>query len=125
MKIDAARIDSFLKSPATSVVLLHGPDSGLVAERGLALARGVEGAMHDPFRFAELHNPDGSMLLAEATAASLTGGRRVIRVRDAHDTLVKPLESLVKSGTDSLVILEAGELTAKSKLWPKNPPPSR
>ena len=116
MKIDAGRIDGFLKAPAAPIVLLFGPDAGLVAERGLALVRSVDGAMHDPFRFAELHNPDAETLLAEATAASLTGGRRVVRVRDAHETLLKAVETLAKNPPDALVILEAGELTGKSKL---------
>jgi DNA polymerase-3 subunit delta len=116
MKLDPNRIDGFLKSPTTPIVLIFGPDSGLVAERGLALARSVEGAIHDPFRFTELHHPDPGTFLAEATAASLTGGRRVVRVRDAQEALVKPLETLLKSPPDALIILEAGELTAKSKL---------
>ena len=48
MKIDAGRIDAFLKDPTTPVVLIFGPDSGLIAERGLALVRSVEGALNDP-----------------------------------------------------------------------------
>ncbi len=116
MKLDAGRVDAFLKAPSAALVLLHGPDAGLVAERGLALARSVEGALHDPFRFAELSNPSPDALLAEASAASLTGGKRVVRVRDAHEPLVKSLENLTKTPPDALVILEAGELTAKSKL---------
>jgi DNA polymerase-3 subunit delta len=116
MKIDTGRIDAYLKSPAHPLVLIFGPDSGLVAERGLTLARSIEGAVHDPFRFAELHNPDAATFLSEATAASLTGGKRVVRVRDAAESLLKPIESLLKSPPDSLIILEAGELTAKSKL---------
>ncbi|OYV33893.1 MAG: DNA polymerase III subunit delta [Rhodospirillales bacterium 20-64-7] len=116
MKLDAGRIDAFLKNPTAPVVLIYGPDAGLVAERGLALLRAVPGAAADPFRFAELHNPDPASLLSEATAASLTGGRRVVRVRDAHDTLAKPVETLLQAPPDALVILEAGELTAKSKL---------
>lgn len=116
MKIDSGRIDAFLKSPNLPLVLLHGPDAGLVAERGLILARGVEGAMQDPFRFAELMNPAADTLLAEAMAAALTGGRRVVRVRDVHESHVKPLETLIKNPPEALVILEAGELTAKSKL---------
>jgi len=116
MKLDAARVDGFLKNPSTAIVLIHGPDAGLVAERGLALVRGVPGAAADPFRFAELQNPDAATLLSEATAASLTGGRRVVRVRDAGEALAKPLETLLKTPPDSLVILEAGDLTPKSKL---------
>lgn len=116
MKLDAGRVDAFLKAPSVNLVLLHGPDGGLVAERGLVLARAVKGALHDPFRFAELSNPSPDTLLAEASAAALTGGQRVVRVRDARETLVKAMESLVKSPPDALVILEAGELTPKSKL---------
>jgi DNA polymerase-3 subunit delta len=116
MKIDAGRVDGFLKNPSTPLILIHGPDSGLVAERGLAFARGVEGALNDPFRFAELHHPDPGTFLAEATAASLTGGKRVVRVREAHEQLLKPLETLLKAPPDALIILEAGELTPKSKL---------
>ena len=116
MKLDAGRVESFLKAPSAPVVLLHGPDAGLVAERGLALARSVEGALNDPFSFAELSNPAPDALLAEATAASLTGLRRVVRVRDAHEPLVKTLEIFTKTPPDALVILEAGELTPKSKL---------
>jgi DNA polymerase-3 subunit delta len=116
MKLDSGRIDAFLKSPHLSLILLHGPDAGLVAERGLALARSVDGALHDPFRFTELHNPTADTLLAEATSAALTGGRRVVRVRDVHESHVKALETLIKTPQEALVILEAGELTGKSKL---------
>ncbi len=115
MKIDAARIDSFLKNPgATSVVLIYGPDSGLVSERALTLVKSVLGNMDDPFRYAEI--TDSSRLLEEATAASLTGGRRVVRLRDAGETALKPTEALLKNPADALVILEAGELPPKSKL---------
>jgi DNA polymerase-3 subunit delta len=117
MKLPAARIDNFLKSPgATSIVLIFGKDPGLVAERGLTLAKSALPNLDDPFRFAELHGPDPATLLAEATAASLSGGRRVIRVRDAGEALAKPLETLLRTPPDALVILEAGDLTAKSKL---------
>jgi len=116
LKIDSSRTDAFLKNPSANVILLYGPDSGLVAERGLTLARSIPGAAADPFRFAELHSPDPATFLSEATAASLTGGQRVIRVRDAGEALAKPLESLLNTPPDALIILEAGELTSKSKL---------
>jgi DNA polymerase-3 subunit delta len=115
MKIDPARIDGFLKTPGTtSIILIYGPDSGLVSERALALVKSVLGATDDPFRYAEI--TDSTRLLEEATAASLTGGRRVIRLRDATDTAAKPAESLLKNPPDAMVILECGDLTPKSKL---------
>ncbi len=117
MKLDTARTEGFLKNPgATSIVLIYGPDFGLVAERGLALLRAIPGAAADPFRFAELHGPDAATLLSEATAAAMTGGRRVVRVREAGEALAKPVETLLKTPPDALVILEAGDLTPKSKL---------
>jgi DNA polymerase-3 subunit delta len=116
MKLDPARIDGFLKNPSTGLLLIHGPDSGLAAERALTAARTVPGALDDPFRFAELSNPDPGTFAAEATAAALTGGRRVVRVRDAGEALTKPLESLAANPPEALVIIEAGELTGKSKL---------
>jgi DNA polymerase-3 subunit delta len=115
MKLDAARIDAFLKNPgATSLVLIYGPDSGLVAERALCLAKTVAGSTDDAFRYAELSDP--ARLLEEATAASLLGGRRVVRLRDAGEAAVKPADTLLKTPYDALVILEAGDLTPKSKL---------
>jgi DNA polymerase-3 subunit delta len=115
MKIDAARIDTFLKNPgATSIILIYGPDSGLVSERALTLVKSAIGNIDDPFRYVEI--TDSSRLLEEATAASLTGGRRVVRLRDATDTATKSTEALLKSPADALVILEAGDLTPKSKL---------
>lgn len=116
MKLEAGRVDAFLKAPTAPIVLLYGPDAGLVAERGLALVRSVPGTLNDPFRFAELSNPAPDTLLAEASAASLTGGKRVVRVRDAHEPVVKALETLLRTPPEALVILEAGELTPKSKL---------
>jgi DNA polymerase-3 subunit delta len=115
MKIDAGRVEGFLKNPgAASVVLIFGPDGGLVAERALALVKHAIGGTDDAFRYAEIN--DASRLLEEAAAASLMGGRRVVRLRDAGESAVKPVEALLKIATDALVILEAGELTPKSKL---------
>jgi DNA polymerase-3 subunit delta len=115
MKIDSAGVDAFLKnSGAARLVLIYGPDSGLVSERALTLIKSTLGSTDDPFRTAEITDP--KRLLEEATAASLTGGRRVIRLRDAGDAAAKAAEQLLKTPADSLVILEAGDLTPKSRL---------
>jgi len=115
MKIDARQVAGFLKNPgAASVVLIYGPDQGLVAERALVLVKNVIGGTDDAFRYAEIS--DSTRLLEEATASSLMGGRRVVRLREAGEGAVKPVEALLKLAPEALVILEAGELTAKSKL---------
>jgi DNA polymerase-3 subunit delta len=115
MKLDAARVDGFLKNPgAACVVLIYGPDAGLVSERAVTLVKSVIGGTDDVFRYAEISDP--GRLLEEATAASLMGGKRAVRLRDAGESAVKPLEALLKNPGDAIVILEAGDLTPKSKL---------
>ncbi len=115
MKLDGGRVEGFLRAPgAASVVLIFGPDQGLVSERAVALAKAVAGGTDDAFRYAEIS--DVSRLLEEATAASLMGGRRVVRLRDAGEAAVKAVEKLLAAPPEALVILEAGDLTPKSKL---------
>jgi DNA polymerase-3 subunit delta len=115
VKLEAGRVEGFLRNPgAARVVLIHGPDGGLVAERAVALVKAVVGGTDDAFRYAEIS--DAGRLLEEAAAASLMGGRRVVRLRDAGESAVKPVDRILGGIGDALVVLEAGELTAKSKL---------
>ena len=46
----------------------------------------------------------------------MVGGRRVIRVRDASDSLAAMIKQVSESPGDSLIVLEAGALTGRSKL---------
>ena len=97
-------------------LLLYGEDWGLVRERALAATRGVLGGDADPFRSATLTKEEHGRLRGEAGALALGGGRRVIHVQDAGDVLVATLEKLDLRPADILLVLEAGELTARSKL---------
>ncbi len=115
MKLEAGRVEAFLKDPkGAKVVLVYGPDGGLVAERAVRLVRAVAGGTDDAFRYAEISDP--GRLLEEATAASLMGGRRAVRLRDAGESAVKAVERFLDEKSDTLVVLEAGDLTGKSKL---------
>lgn len=123
MKIAANRVDGFLRAPdkAVRAVLIYGPDLGLVRERGDALARTVVPDLKDPFRVAELTparlRDDPASLADEAAALSLTGGRRVVRIRDAGDAAAGVLGSFLAAPMgDALVIVEGGELAARSSL---------
>lgn len=123
MKISPAQAESFVKQPGAGIraVLIYGPDAGLVRERADRLARGVVGDAADPFRVSELAGDDLAAdpprLSDEAAALCLTGGRRVVRVRDADDGL-GPLfaEFLADPPGEALVVVEAGELAVRSKL---------
>ena len=117
MKLDARQADRFLQNPGDArAVLLYGPDSSLVAERGRGLARKLLGSLDDPFRLAELAGDQGNRLLEEATAQAFGGGRRVVLVREAVDGMARAVEAALDTRADSLLILMAGDLPARSKL---------
>jgi DNA polymerase-3 subunit delta len=117
LKIDGRNFAGLLRdSSSLRAVLLHGPDAGLVRERGEQLARAAAGSLDDPFRFVELTRPDPGTLAVEASALSFSGGRRVLRVRDATDALAAAIGAASRDRDGSLIILEAGELPARSKL---------
>ena len=111
MKVDARRLAAFLAAPGTCrVVLLHGEDEGLVRERSQALVRAVVGREDDPFRIAELDREQVGRLAEEASALAMTGGRRVVRLREAGDGAATAVQAVLRSKAEALVILEAPAL---------------
>ncbi len=124
MKVQPRNADAFAKRPppATRLVLLYGPDLGLVRERGKAAAQSACPDLSDPFRVTEMKadqvTADPARLGDEIAAIALTGGRRVVRIRDADDKLAPAITTLLKGlpGGDTLLVIEAGELDARSKL---------
>ncbi|HEX3862177.1 MAG TPA: DNA polymerase III subunit delta [Stellaceae bacterium] len=123
MRLPASRVDAFLRRPDPGIcaVLLYGPDAGLVRERAATAARTICADLNDPFRVADLTAAtlasDPARLLDEAAQITLMGGRRVIRVREAGDSLA-PLFTrfLTDAAGDSLVVVEAGDLPGRSAL---------
>ncbi len=123
MKITAPNADAFVRRPdsAARAVLIHGPDAGLVRERAAALVGGAVDDPGDAFRVAELSSArikdDPALLTDEAASLSLTGGRRVVRVRQATDALADLFEDFLASPAgDALIVVEAGELPARARL---------
>lgn len=119
-KLDARRAAGVLADPSrVRAVLLHGDDAGLVRERAEALVRAVLGGADDPFRLAELSREEAARagaLGAEAASLALTGGRRVVRLREATDAHAAPLKEALAGRGEALIVLEGGELPARSKL---------
>jgi DNA polymerase-3 subunit delta len=120
-KLDARKAAAVLADPASyRAVLLHGDDAGLVRERAEALVRAVMGGrMDDPFRLAELSREEAAKpgaLAGEAAALAMTGGRRVVRLREATDAHATPLKDALATRGEALMVLEGGELTTRSKL---------
>jgi DNA polymerase III subunit delta len=123
MRLPPARIGAFLQrpDPEIRVVLLYGPDAGLVRERSDTLARTVCPDLQDPFRVADLSGPalaaDPARLADEAAQMSLIGGRRVVRVRDAGDRLAGLFAGFFEFAPgDGFVVVEAGDLPGSSSL---------
>ncbi|MGE5478747.1 MAG: DNA polymerase III subunit delta [Bacteroidales bacterium] len=123
MKLTGAKAEAFLKAPDSNirVVLVFGPDSGLVRERVTRLIKGVVADVGDPFRVAELTpailKDDPARLADEAAAMALTGGRRVVVVRDAGDALSSLFQGFLANPMgDALVVVEAGDLGPRSSL---------
>ena len=108
-------------APSVRLALIYGPDDGQIREVATEIARSVVGDLSDPFRIAELSHAllksDPARLSDEVAALSLTGGRRVVWVRDADDTLAALFAKLLATSTgDALVIALGGELGSKSAL---------
>ncbi len=116
--LKSSEIESFVRRPPerVSLVLVFGPDDGLVAERASGLVRAASGKADDPFSLVRLEGADlvsdPARLVDEAGTISLFGSRRVVWVRDcaARNILpaVQPLLDAPVGG--SLVVLEAGDL---------------
>lgn len=123
MKLVYKQIDPFVKKPdpAARVVLVYGPDAGLVKERSKIIALSVVSDINDPFNAVTLTGDalleDPARLADEAAAMSMLGGGRLIRIEDADDKITPILKDYLQNpSTHNLVLLEAGELGARSVL---------
>ena len=118
MIVKTGDADYFVRKPPRDLksALVFGPDQGLVRERAEQLMRTVVTDLADPFRVADLDeaalSKDGARLFDEAAAIAMTGGRRVVRVRGAGNSLAKLFESFLEDHAgDALVVVEAGDLS--------------
>jgi len=119
-------IDAFVKKrdPAIPLVLIYGPDLGLVRERADFLAKSIVDDFKDPFNYVEFTDidlkSDTTKLADEAAALSFTGGERVIRLRTVGETSSKNIKLLLDGieassiKPNALIIIEAGDLTKRS-----------
>jgi DNA polymerase-3 subunit delta len=117
MKIPAAKVAAFVAKPdpAAQLVLVYGPDAGLVHERANALAAQVVEDPKDPFRIVHIGDKelsdDPARLADEAAAIAFGGGRRVVRVAPARDGHASTVKSFLDHPVgDALIVLEADAL---------------
>jgi DNA polymerase-3 subunit delta len=82
--VKAADVDRFIAKPdlAMPIVLVYGPDAGLVRERVDALVKASVDDPNDPFSFVRVEGEElsgnPSRLVEEAHTVPLFGGRSLI-----------------------------------------------
>jgi DNA polymerase-3 subunit delta len=117
MRLTPQRLAAFLRDPGDCrVVLLFGEDLGMIHHRAETLVRAVAGSLDDPFLVAELGPGELDRLTDEAASLPLTGGRRVVRVREATDAATGAVQAVLNSRAPALVVLEAPGIATRSKL---------
>ena len=116
-------IDSFLARPDAGrpIILLYGPDAGLVRERADALIASAVDDPNDPFSLVKLDgdelSAEPSRLVDEAMTIPMFGGRRAIRVRAGSRSFAGGVDTLAEIAIrDCRIVIEAGELRPESPL---------
>jgi DNA polymerase-3 subunit delta len=116
-------IEAFLArpDPGRPIILLYGPDAGLVRERADALLASAVDDPDDPFALVKLDgdelSAEPSRLVDEAMTIPLFGGRRAIRVRAGSRSFASGVDTLAETHLkDCRVVIEAGELRPESPL---------
>jgi DNA polymerase-3 subunit delta len=112
-------VDSWLArpDPAMAIVLLYGPDRGLVAERAKTFATRTGLPLDDPFSVVKLDGAevdrDEGRLLDEARTVPMFSDRRLLWVRNAsgQKALADDIKALTaEPARDAIVLIEAGDL---------------
>lgn len=126
MKIQSSKVDSFVqtidKEKEIKGVVIYGPDSGLVAVRFKEIAGKISPDLKDPFNVVFIseerlkNNP--TAIFDEFLAMSMLGGRRLIIIKNAGNTLTKTLKDIFKEDpkTENFILITAGNLDTKSSL---------
>lgn len=121
--IKASDADAYVTrpDPARPIVLIYGPDAGLVHERAQVL---VKASVDDPSDAFSLIRIDGDelsgnpfRLVEEANTIPMFGGRRAIWVRAGSRNIAAAVEAVIAAPSpDCRVVIEAGDLRKNAPL---------
>jgi DNA polymerase-3 subunit delta len=116
-------VEKFLAhpDPARPVVLVFGPDAGLVSERVSALVKASVDDVNDPFSLVRLEAEDLSAnparLVEEAQTIPLFGGRRAVWAKAGSRNIAPAVEAVLALPTSECrVVIEAGDLRRNAPL---------
>jgi DNA polymerase-3 subunit delta len=121
--LKTSEIDSFVArpDPKRPIVLLFGPDAGLVRERTDIIIRASVDDPRDPFTLARLDGDElasePARLIEEAHTVPLFGSRRAILVKAGGRNFAAAVETLLAAPpVDCRVVIEAGDLRRNAPL---------
>jgi len=115
----AHEVEAWLRRPPENVaiVLVYGPDRGLVSERAASFAAKTGLPLDDPFSVVRLEageaERDQGRLLDEARTVPMFSSRRLLWVRNAgaQKSLADDVKALsVEPPRDAVILIEAGDL---------------
>ena len=116
-------VEKFLArpDPARPVVLVFGPDAGLVSERVNALVKASVDDVNDPFSLVRLEaeelSANPARLVEEAQTIPLFGGRRAVWAKAGSRNIAPAVEAvLALPASECRVIIEAGDLRRNAPL---------
>lgn len=121
--IKASDVDRFIArpDPAQPIVLVFGPDVGLVRERVDALVRASVDDPNDPFALARIEGEElaanPARLVEEAHTVPLFGGRRAVLVKAGARNIAPSVETVIAApSSECRIIIEAGDLRKNAPL---------
>jgi len=120
--LKASEVERFLKRPdlEAGVLLVYGPDAGLVREAAQRLIRHYGGSDPGAMNLVTLDgsevDADPGRLAVEARTVPLFGDRRVVRVRGVGKSAVLPVTDLLDDPAGAVVVLEAGNLAPRDPM---------
>jgi DNA polymerase III subunit delta len=122
--VKPSAVDAFVArpDPARPIVLVFGPDAGLVSERANALIKAAVDDPNDPFALARLEgealSAEPSRLVEEAQTIPLFGGRRAVWVKaGSRSNIATAVEALLALPVcECRVVIEAGDLRRNAPL---------
>jgi DNA polymerase-3 subunit delta len=122
--IKSSDVDRFIArpDPGLPIVLVFGPDAGLVRERVDALVKASVDDPADPFALARIESEELSAnpgrLADEANTVPLFGGRRAVLLRvNSRHNIVPSIEVVLETPPrDCRIVVEAGELRKTAPL---------
>ncbi len=107
--------------PGFRAVLVYGPNEGLSRERADRFSKQIVDDLADTFNIArptsDQVRADPPLLQDEMSAISMVGGRRLVRLDRAGDSVSGAVANVLETKVgDALLVITAGDLGPRSKL---------